>query len=65
MNLAQVHKPRFILLDGSMGSYIGKDNKTGESSLFNKIWSAAALALPELTIGFSRLIWNISFLEVK
>ena len=47
MNLSQVHKPRFILLDGSMGSYIGKDNKTGESSLFNKIWSAAALALPE------------------
>ena len=47
MTLDRTHKHHFVLLDGSMGSYIGKDDKPGESSLFSKIWSAAALALPE------------------
>ena len=46
MNFDTIQKPSFVLLDGSMGSYIGKDDKK-EDSLFNKIWSAAALALPE------------------
>ena len=47
-SLGESSRSQVVLLDGSMGNYIrSSDIPQEEGSLFTKIWSAAALALPE------------------